>query len=64
MVHDRPTEMRRLNQLEDESVKLWKVVADLSLNKEMLQDAPSPKALSKPAVHRVSPELLNRTALL
>ncbi len=34
-----PTEMRRLKQLEDENGKLQKVVADLSLDKEMLQDA-------------------------
>jgi len=34
-----PSEMRRLKQLEDENSKLWKVVADLSLDKEMLQDA-------------------------
>jgi putative transposase len=34
-----PTEMRRLKQLEDENTKLRKVVADLSLDKEMLQDA-------------------------
>ncbi len=34
-----PTEMRRLKQLEDENAKLRKVVADLSLDKEMLQDA-------------------------
>jgi putative transposase len=33
-----PTEMRRLKQLEDENAKLKKLVADLSLNKEMLQD--------------------------
>jgi putative transposase len=33
-----PTEMRRLNQLEDENNKLRRVVADLSLDKEMLQD--------------------------
>jgi putative transposase len=31
--------MRRLKQLEDENAKLRKVVADLSLDKEMLQDA-------------------------
>jgi putative transposase len=31
--------MRRLRQLEDENNKLRKVVADLSLDKEMLQDA-------------------------
>jgi putative transposase len=34
-----PSEMRRLKQLEDENCKLRKVVADLSLDKEMLQDA-------------------------
>ena len=34
-----PTEMRRLKQLEDENGKLRKVVADLSLDKEMFQDA-------------------------
>ena len=33
-----PTEMRRLKQLEDENGKLRKLVADLSLDKEMLQD--------------------------
>jgi putative transposase len=30
--------MRRLRQLEDENSKLRKLVADLSLDKEMLQD--------------------------
>ena len=33
-----PTEMRRLKQIEGENSKLRKVVADLSLDKEMLQD--------------------------
>ena len=33
-----PTEMRRLKQLEDENGKLKKLVADLSLDKAMLQD--------------------------
>ncbi len=33
-----PSEMRRLKQLEDENAKLRKVVAELSLDKEMLQD--------------------------
>jgi putative transposase len=33
-----PTEMRRLKQLEDENSKLRKLVADLSLDREMLQD--------------------------
>jgi putative transposase len=43
--------MRRLKPLEDENAKLRKVVADLSLDKEMLQDAAPPKAL-KPARKR------------
>jgi putative transposase len=34
-----PPDMRRLNQLEDENSKLKRIVADLSLEKEMLQDA-------------------------
>jgi len=33
-----PTEMRRLKELEEENGKLKKLVADLSLDKEMLQD--------------------------
>jgi putative transposase len=33
-----PTELRRLKQLEDENGKLKKLVADLSLDREMLQD--------------------------
>jgi len=32
-------EIRRLKQLEDENSKLKRLVADLSLDKEMLQDA-------------------------
>jgi hypothetical protein len=31
-------EMRRLKQLEDENAKLKKIVADLTLDREMLQD--------------------------
>ena len=34
----RPPEMRRPKQLEDENAKLKKIVADLSLDREMLQD--------------------------
>ncbi|CAM5210174.1 transposase [Bosea thiooxidans] len=34
----RPAEMRRLKQLEDENAKLRKLVADLALDREMLQD--------------------------
>ena len=33
-----PSEVRRLKQLEDENQRLKKMVADLSLDKEMLQD--------------------------
>ncbi len=33
-----PTEMRQLKQLEEENGKLEKLVADLSLDKKMLQD--------------------------
>jgi putative transposase len=33
-----PTEMRRLKQLEDENGKLKRIVGDLTLDKEMLQE--------------------------
>ena len=33
-----PSEMRRLKELEDENSRLKRIVADLSLDKEMLQD--------------------------
>jgi putative transposase len=33
-----PSEMKRLKQLEEENLRLRKLVADLSLDKEMLQD--------------------------
>jgi len=33
-----PTELRRLRQLEEENNKLKKIVAELSLDKQMLQD--------------------------
>ena len=33
-----PSEMRRLKQLEEENLRLRRLVADLSLDKEMLQD--------------------------
>ena len=38
-----PSEMKRLRQLEDENSKLKKLVADLSLDKAMLQDVLSRK---------------------
>ena len=34
----RPSEMKRLKQLEEEDVRLKRLVANLSLDKEMLQD--------------------------
>ena len=33
-----PTEMKRLKQLEDENSRLKRIVADLTLDREMLQD--------------------------
>lgn len=33
-----PTDMKRLRELEDENSRLKKIVANLSLDKEMLQD--------------------------
>ena len=33
-----PTEMKRRKQLEDENARLQKIVADLTLDREMLQD--------------------------
>ena len=33
-----PTEMKRLKQLEDKNGRLKKIVADLTLDREMLQD--------------------------
>src|SRR3569832_1336972 len=44
-----PSEIRRLKQLELEITKLNKLVADLSLDKVMLQDVLSKKLLSLPA---------------
>ena len=38
-----PSEMKRLRQLEDENTKLKRIVADLSLDKAMLQDVLSKK---------------------
>lgn len=38
-----PNEMRRLKQLEDENRRFKSIVADLSLDKEMLQDVIKPK---------------------
>ena len=38
-----PSEMKRLRQLDDENTKLKRIVADLSLDKTMLQDVLSKK---------------------
>jgi hypothetical protein len=38
MADCRPSELRRLKQLEEENAKLKRLVADLSLDKAMLQD--------------------------
>ncbi len=38
-----PSEVRRLRQLEEENTKLKRIVADLSLDKAMLQDVLSKK---------------------
>jgi putative transposase len=38
-----PSEMKRLRQLEEENGKLKRLVADLSLDKPMLQDVVSRK---------------------
>ncbi|EAT7400402.1 IS3 family transposase [Salmonella enterica subsp. enterica serovar Bonariensis] len=45
------TELRRLRQLEDENQRLKRLVADLSLDKEMLQEVLKPKVL-RPAQKR------------
>ena len=47
-----PSELRRMRQLEEENAKLKRLVADLSLDKAMLQDVLSKKLLSLPASAR------------
>ncbi|MGY3134126.1 hypothetical protein ACVWZM_004808 [Bradyrhizobium sp. USDA 4501] len=49
-----PTEMRRLKQLEEENSKLKKLVADLPLDKEMLQDVIRQNVWSTPSVQACS----------
>ena len=46
-----PSEVKRLRQLEEENAKLKRIVADLSLDKAMLQDvlSKSSEACSLPA---------------
>lgn len=38
-----PSEMKRLREMEEENKRLKKIVADLMLDKEMLQDVIKPK---------------------
>ena len=44
-----PSEVKKLHQFEEENTKLKRLVADLSLNKAMLQDVLAKKALGRPA---------------
>ncbi len=44
-----PSEMKPLRQLEEENAKLKRIVADLSLDKAMLQDVLSKKLGGLPA---------------
>jgi putative transposase len=43
-----PSEVRRLRQLEEENAKLKRLVADLSLDKAMLQDVLAKKSKAFP----------------
>jgi len=54
-----PPEMRRLKALEDENARLKKLVAELSLDREMLQDVVRRKLPAPPA--RSSFEKVHRT---
>lgn len=42
-----PDEMRRLKQLEDENTRLKRIVADLTLDRQMLEDVVRRKLLSR-----------------
>lgn len=48
-----PSELRRMKQLEEENAKLKRLVADLSLDKAMLQDLPRAKG-DEAAPHRAA----------
>lgn len=45
-----PSEMKRLKQLEEENVRLKRLVANLSLDKEMLQDVIKRNVWSAPSL--------------
>ena len=49
-----PSEMKRLRQLEEENAKLKRIVADLSLDKAMLQDVLSKKLVHLPVLEPVA----------
>jgi len=49
-----PSEMKRLRQLEEENAKLKRLVADLSLDKAMLQDVVSRNVWSAPSLQGYS----------
>ncbi|MCO4859206.1 IS3 family transposase [Herbaspirillum sp. WGmk3] len=55
-----PSEVRRPKQLEEENTKLKKLVADLSLDKAMLQDVLGKKALKPSRKRLLIEELRNR----
>lgn len=53
-----PSELRRLRQLEEENRKLKQIVADLSLDKAMLQAVVAKKALRPSQRKELVPELM------
>ncbi|WP_417339047.1 IS3 family transposase [Halomonas kashgarensis] len=55
-----PSELRRLKQLEEENRKLKQLVADLSLDKAMLQDVPRKKALSASRKRQLAQDLVDQ----
>ncbi|WP_297655995.1 IS3 family transposase, partial [Hydrogenophaga sp.] len=55
-----PSELRRLRQLEEENRKLKQIVADLSLDKAMLQAVGRKKALRPSQRRELVPELMQR----
>ncbi|WP_088828050.1 IS3 family transposase [Marinobacter sp. es.048] len=55
-----PSELKRLKQLEEENHRLKKLVADLSLDKAMLQDVVGKKALRPPRKRQLVADLQKR----
>ncbi|WP_336064789.1 MULTISPECIES: IS3 family transposase [Marinobacter] len=55
-----PSELKRLKQLEEENQRLKKLVADLSLDKTMLQDVVGKKALRPPRKRQLVADLQKR----